>query len=309
MDALSSKVQLLRSEFADSFLYLPLLILGFSFLYGLLTSNIGLLYLFLGQLVTVPALGFLANEKAPFASTQNIFFTLLSSAILFGLVSQGTLHFTKDMPGGQAAYTWLSVPIVLAIVKYFGDFKDLGLLDLLNPAVWMGVSGAAEGSSAICSIVPGVAKPWGNPSSWNLHITYFSGYILANAITLYNQPAPVLDESNLPADATAEQITSAISQKKGELATRVGNRKTTATIVGSIISVVCLVLLWFRFNRTQCESDWRIQLFPLILSVLVGYMSFAFAAECGVRPVDVLGLVQGMIQPIAPTVCVATSTV
>lgn len=308
MDAVSGRVQLLRTEFADSFLYLPLLILGFSFLYGLLTSNIGLLYLFLGQLTVVPALGHLANEKNPFTGAQTIFFTLLSSAIIFGLASRGTLHFTKDMPGGQAAYTWLAVPVLLAIVKYFGDFKDLGLLDLLNPAVWAGVSGAADGSSAVCAIVPGVASPWVNPSAWNLHITYFSGYILANAITLYNMAPPAIDESNLPADATPEMVASALAKNKGELATRVGNRKTTATIVGSIISVVCLVLLWLRFNRTPCESDWRIQIFPLILSILIGYMSFAFAAECGVRPVDVLGLVQGMIQPTAPTVCVATTT-
>ena len=38
----------------DAFLTLPLLLIGFSFFFGTLTSNVGLLYLFLGHLLIVP---------------------------------------------------------------------------------------------------------------------------------------------------------------------------------------------------------------------------------------------------------------
>ena len=306
MDAWSGKIQLLRSEFADSFLYLPLLILGFSFLYGLLTSNIGLLYLFMGQLAVVPSLGYLFNEKSPFASANSGMFTIASIAIVFGVISGGTLYFTKDMPAGQAAWSWYAVPIILAIFKFFGGFTEYSILDLINPAVWAGVT-KMESSSEVCAIVPNVKNPWTSPSVWNIHITYFSGYILANAITLYNQAAPQVDESSIPSDLTGNQYASALKEQQDEVSQRVENRKMIAAAVGSIISVVCLVLLWLRFNKTPCESDWRLQIFPLILSIFVGYMTFVLASLCGVRPVDVLGLVQGMIQPVAPTVCVATT--
>ena len=307
MDAWSGKIQLLRTEFADSFLYLPLLILGFSFLYGLLTSNIGLLYLFLGQLAVVPSLGWLMNETKPFVNANNGLFTLASMAVVFGVISAGTLHFTKNMPAGQAAWSWYAVPLVLVLVKGIGGFTEQSILDLINPAVWAGVPKMAS-SSAICSIVPNVENPWTSPSVWTLHITYFSGYILANAIALYNQPAPKVDDSSIPSDITGEKYASALKEQQGKVSTRVGNRKTIAAAVGSIISIVCLVLLWFRFNKTPCESDWKLQILPIIISIFVGYMTFSVASECGVRPIDVLGLVQGMIQPVAPTVCVATTT-
>lgn len=307
MDAWSGKIQLLRTEFADSFLYLPLLILGFSFLYGLLTSNIGLLYLFLGQLAVVPSLGWLMNEVNPFVNANNVLFTLASMAVVFGVISTGTLHFTKDMPAGQAAWSWYAVPLILAILKYFLKLDTLSLFDLINPAVWAGVPKMAS-SSAICSIVPNVENPWTSPSVWTLHITFFSGYILSNAIALYNQPAPQVDDSSIPSDLAGEQYASALKEQQGKLVTRVGNRKTIAAAVGSIISIVCLVLLWFRFNKTPCESDWKLQILPILVSIFVGFMTFSLASDCGVRPVDVLGLVQGMIQPVAPTVCVATTT-
>jgi hypothetical protein len=307
MDAWSGKIQLLRSEFADSFLYLPLLILGFSFLYGLLTSNIGLLYLFLGQLAIVPSLGWLMNETKPFLNANNGLFTLASIALVFGIIGGGTLHFTKDMPVGQAAWSWYAVPFILAFVKGLAGFTELSILDIINPAVWAGVTKMAS-SSAICSIVPNVENPWTSPSVWTLHITFFSGYILANAIALYNQPAPKVDDSSIPSDIQGEKYASALKEQQGKVSTRVGNRKTIAAAVGSIISIVCLVLLWFRFNKTPCESDWRLQIFPIITSIFVGYMTFFLASDCGVRPVDVLGLVQGMIQPVAPTVCVATTS-
>ena len=304
MDGLSGRIQLLRTEFADSFLYLPLLILGFSFLYGLLTSNIGLLYLFLSLLTIVPSLGWLMNTTTPYINANSTLTTLVSFIIMFGVIGGGTLHFTKDMPAGQAAWSWYAAPLILSFIKYF--FADKSLIDVINPAVWAGVPKMAS-SSAICSIVPNEQNPWTNPSLWTLHVTFFSGYILANAITLYNQAVPLVDESSIPSDLPGDQYARAVKEQKNELLTRVDNRKMIAAAAGSIISIVWLVLLWFRFNKTSCESDWRLQIFPLLLTLFVGYMTFALAAECGVRPVDVLGLVQGMIQPVAPTVCVASA--
>jgi hypothetical protein len=73
-----------------------------------------------------------------------------------------------------------------------------------------------------------------------------------------------------------------------------------------IISIVFLTLLYFRFTKTPCESGLALQFAPLLYTFLIGYAAFSVAATCGARPVDVLGLVQGMIQPTAPVVCMAS---
>ena len=62
----------LGDSFGDAFITLPLLIIGFIFFLGTLTSNIGLLYLFLGHLGIVPALEFLGNETRPLINFKNI---------------------------------------------------------------------------------------------------------------------------------------------------------------------------------------------------------------------------------------------
>jgi hypothetical protein len=272
------RVQLLRTEFGDAFLFLPLLILGFSFLYGLLTSNIGLLALFLGELTVVPSLGFLMNEKNPFQDGMKMVVTLASVAAVFG-----TLLAT-------GAYGWIVLPIFLAIGKYVGKNPEASLFDYVNLPTYFGWLPTADPSPS-CAIVPGVTDPWSNPSVWSLHITFFSGYILANAISLYNQPPPTLD------DPTPHQ--------KSELETRVGNRKTIAATAGAISLLVCFILLWLRFTKTPCETSWILQIIPLAFALYVGTAAFTLAASCGARPADVLGLVQGMVQT-TPTVCVAS---
>ena len=296
------RLQLFRSEFADAFLFLPLLILGFSFIYGLLTSNVGLLYLFLGELTVVPSLAWLFNEKDAFLGTSklHIVWTLVSCAVIFGVISGATKSVIPADKTPDAAFTWYVVPVILLAAKWLVD-KDnkMSLLDLLNPAVWMGMTPTAGSDNGVCALIPGVDNPWNNPSLWNLYITFFSGYILSNAVTLYNLPAPTVNRD----DYTSDQQ---LNQQKGEVQTRVGNRKTIAVTVMGIISIVFLVLLYFRFNKTPCESGMALQFAPLLYTFLIGYAAFTVAATCGARPVDVLGLVQGMIQPTAPVVCMAS---
>jgi len=73
----------LRNSFGDAFITLPLLLLGFIFLFGTLTSNTGLLLLFIGQAVLVPILGFFANyDGSPFA-TPGIAASTVAASIIF----------------------------------------------------------------------------------------------------------------------------------------------------------------------------------------------------------------------------------
>ena len=84
-------MEALQSSFGDAFVSLPILIIGLIFFLGMLTSNVGLLYLFLGHLAVVPSLSFLSNEKGiPWADedgTRNpvkAIQWILSLIILFG---------------------------------------------------------------------------------------------------------------------------------------------------------------------------------------------------------------------------------
>jgi hypothetical protein len=52
-----------QSLVTDAFLTLPLLLIGFTFFFGTLTSNIGMLYLFLGHILIVPCISYLENEE------------------------------------------------------------------------------------------------------------------------------------------------------------------------------------------------------------------------------------------------------
>ena len=75
----------LRNSLGDAFITLPLLLLGFIFLFGTLTSNTGLLLLFIGQAVLVPILGFLGNVKLDFVDQLVNVKTFLACLIMGSL--------------------------------------------------------------------------------------------------------------------------------------------------------------------------------------------------------------------------------
>ena len=108
----------LRDSFGDAFITLPLLLLGFIFLFGTLTSNTGLLLLFIGQVVLVPILGFLGNSKGDPFRTENkqgelsfdlitALKTLVASAIFY------SVHSTS-----YSAWGIMATPVVLIIIQY-----------------------------------------------------------------------------------------------------------------------------------------------------------------------------------------------
>jgi hypothetical protein len=72
---------------------------------------------------------------------------------------------------------------------------------------------------------------------------------------------------------------------------------------------VFAILVFFRYVRTPCESGLLYSLIPLIIIGLTGASWFKYVASCGVRPADVLGIVQGMISPDLidnPIVCLGS---
>jgi hypothetical protein len=296
-------IDAIRSTVGDAFLTLPLLIMGFSFFLGTLTSNIGLLYLFLGHILLVPAVSFLANEPGPawfegktISVTKGLKWLL--SMLLF-------LNIHGSALGGGAAYsmnTLLLLPLIGQFIAHsYG--KDVPVFWFLNPAQWF-MTPNEKDKSGTCSVLPGAdAKDglYSAPSAWLAHVTFFFGFLFNNAIAVYNQPTPKL--SGAVDEATRQD-------RENRLALRVRNRKWLAAGIMMALLVAFSILVFFRYSRTPCEAGFLYSLVPLIITGLTGASWFQSVYQnCGVRPADVLGIVQGMISPDLidnPIVCVGS---
>jgi hypothetical protein len=298
----------LQASAGDAFLTLPLLLLGFTFFFGTLTSNTGLLYLFVGHLLVVPALSFLANEPGPMWSGGPGPADTLFKALkwIFSTVLFFSLH--GDALGGGGAFGLFGLLLVPLIGQWLvGEpGKEVAPFYFLNPVAWFSEKPAAPASlGPACSVLPG-ADPndtaYVAPSTWLTHITFFFGFIFANASAIYNMPAPTL--SGLAANEKERK------NREDRLKARVRNRKWIAGSIIAMSTFIFLLLLLFRYKKTPCEGGFLYSFFPLLAIGLTGASWFSVVhTKCGVRPADVLGLVQGMISPDLidnPIVCMGS---
>jgi hypothetical protein len=283
--------------------------MGFIFFLGALTSNIGLLYLFIGHLIIVPSLSYLGNQAGhPFYegdqfNVTGLFKWLFSLAVFFG-INVGSIEVTTKSISGFYLLFGL-IPAVLQVL-----FKE-PFFHFYNPLDWKSADGvrysgveSSNIASPACNIVPTDDGPiYNSPTHWVNHIVFFFGFILSNTVAVYNEPTP-------PRVSTAD--VAADEKRNANVDQRVGNRKSLALSIGFVSTIVFLVLLFFRYKKTGCEGNFWLALVPILISYGTGYGFFNLLyLSCGVRPADVLGIVQGMISSDLidnPIVCVGTPT-
>jgi hypothetical protein len=303
-------MEALQSTFGDAFTTLPLLIMGFIFFLGALTSNIGLLYLFIGHLIIVPALSYLGNQTGhPFYEGANgdqfsitgLFKWLFSLAVFFG-INTGSLQASTNSISAVGLLFGL-IPAILQVL-----FKE-SFLHFYNPLDWKRTDGvrfsgieSSNTASPACNIVPtDDGQIYNSPSHWVNHIVFFFGFILSNTIAVYSEPTP-------PRVSTGD--TAADEKRNAQIDQRVGNRKSLALSIAFVSTLVFLVLLFFRYKKTGCEGNFWLAIIPIAIAYGTGYGFFNLLYKsCGVRPADVLGIVQGMISSDLidnPIVCVGT---
>lgn len=303
-------MEALQGSFGDAFSTLPLLIMGFIFFLGMLTSNIGLLYLFIGHLVVVPALSFLGNEGGnPFYTGNDpdvtkIFKWFASILIFFGInFGSGSNSLEKD--GVQNSVTGFAIggtllPIIGGILQLV--FKR-PFFHFINPAniPLFGITDYKPTPGPGCNILPGTENPYSSPSHWVNHLSFFFGFIMSNAIVIYKEATPPNPPTSDPA-----------ADKKRQLGIdlRVSNRKSITLTIMVLSTIIFGVLLLFRYKKTACENNFWLALVPLLIAYFTGFAFFSLIyRSCGVRPADVLGLVQGLIDTKLidnPIVCVGT---
>ena len=287
--------------------------MGFIFFLGALTSNIGLLYLFIGHLIIVPALSYLGNQAGhPFYEGANgdqfsvtgLLKWLFSLAVFFG-INTGSLQASTNSISGFGLLFGL-IPAVLQVL-----FKE-PFFHFYNPPDWKWVVGGprisgieqSNKASPACNIVPtDDGEIYNSPSHWVNHVVFFFGFILSNTVAVYNEPTPPRVST---ADAAADE------KRNAQIDQRVGNRKSLALSIAFVSTIVFLVLLFFRYKKSGCEGNFWLALVPVAIAYFTGYGFFNLLYKsCGVRPADVLGIVQGMISSDLidnPIVCVGTPT-
>jgi len=305
-------MEALQSSFGDAFATLPLLIMGFIFFLGMLTSNVGLLYLFIGHLVVVPAVSFLGNDKGEIYKAGELditkIFKLLASFLIFFGITFGSGSNTVTNNGGDLAKTSAGfgsagtlIAVILFGLQYY--FKRPAF-DFINPAYlpFFGITDYNPTPGPGCNILPHTEGAYSSPSHWVNHISFFFGFIMSNAVVVYKEPVPT---NPITADPVADK------KRQAGIDVRVGNRKSITLTIMILSIIIFGVLLLFRYKKTGCENNFWLALVPLIIAYMTGFAFFSLIyTSCGVRPADVLGIVQGLIDTKLidnPIVCVGTN--
>lgn len=271
----------LKSTLADAFSAFPILIAGFTFLFGVFTSNTGLLYLFLGQLFLVPVIGFLTNlYKRPWFKedgTSDIGGSVKTLLGLFAIFRTNTLS------------------------ENYGTFFGISTFFLLLLQFLLNGKYPPSSTMPACGMLPTETDEsvYSTPSMWVLHLCFFIFFLIANARAIYDLPAP---------EITKFQDKDTLQSRKERLEARITTRKSQAIMVMGVSIILLLGLLTIRFSKTDCEKGFWLTLPAIILISMTGYNYFnALVEYCGIRPADVLGIVSGIINPDLadnPIVCV-----
>lgn len=294
-----SIVEEIRDLFRDTFYTLPLLILGFLFFFGTMTSNVGVLYLLIGHAIIVPALSFLSDPAS------NIFIQVLSFNSLSSVLSLTMiLWIHSHVLGGGLKYLIFLTMIVPYIGQAFGF--DKSVLFFYNPIAMARStvyndeeSAYLDSKSPACAMLPNTGKPRINPSTWISHFVFLYGFIMANAIGIMNEPAPVEYNSNFFSEN---------QDKKNKIIERVNNRKKRSMLVMTFTTIIFILLVAARYMYSDCEGSFMYNAIPIVITALTGAAWFQILyVDCGIRPADILGIIQGMVSPRMadnPIVCV-----
>lgn len=304
---MASVVDSTRNTLGDAFVSLPLLMMGFEFFYGTLTSNTGILYLLAGHFLLVPMLGYFTNTTKLSSlvkeSPGTFGITLISSGLLIVfLANRFSVFLTNILPDDKKNMGTLGyiLSAILLLLCFAAAYKGNPLADIFNPYRWFGPARSKFQMPPSCSILPvkeGESNLWSQPSLWTLHLLYLCGFLVANAVAVYNLPSPTL----LGDDPETKD-------RKARLETRVNNRKRLAVIISLIVIVITSILLYIRYAKSGCETDFIGNFAVLLVVAFFGSQWYSLVEQyCGINPPDVLGIVSGLISPDlidSPIVCV-----
>ena len=320
-----------RSFLGDSYWALPVLLIGFAFLYGSITSNIGLLLLALGQVFFGNFANLLSNNgylwKTPTGTWQDrdtlvkhTLTTVLGLASFLGFTTymfgQKNLVPAEDDPKKKVVnknvYWWTGIASVLTVLPafvpplaYASSFDALGIYPFFTESRPLQGSPGCTLFPPSSSLTESAMDASTRPTAWTSHIVFLYGFLVANGVALVNTEEPGLqNEADLDKETRAA--------RNAKIEERYANRRSKTALIIALLTVVFGLLLLFRYWKTGCEDSIVRAAPALVFTGLFGASWYTFlTGECGVLPTDVLGFAAGMKSPDLtenPIVCVGSTS-
>jgi hypothetical protein len=175
------------------------------------------------------------------------------------------------------------LPVLVYILRFITD-----AVDALSNRNLFHIYNATDDNT----IIPGIEGSDNvGPTYWTAHITFFLGYLLANAVSIYNVPAdPLIDKNDV----------------KHRM------RRARTIIIATILLALILPFLRFRLTGGGFVDNTSLLsrfiggvsggaetlsgiTFALVVCGGVGYAWYKFAESCGARAADVFGIAQQII--------------
>ena len=140
-------------------------------------------------------------------------------------------------------------------------------------------------------------------STWFAMITFFIGYISANAFELYNYVTP-----DIPKDITD---TATVNDLKSTISAKQQKRKTQSIVAFVCIAIVLIIIFVYRYKFNGCESFAGLIITTAMCGTLGFYWYELLNTALNGRVSDLFGIANRLISPTAimngPIACVAPS--
>ena len=283
----------IRQMSATSFMALPLMLICYTFFMGFGLGNVGLILLLIGQITVVPLVTFASEQLFSMNKIIGIVVAVAASALMIGLEASQMKNAAPAPPKPSTSSTTISLTPEdkAAGWAFAGIFLAIPIL-MVGSLFYYMVAGfqTTVPNYDVCNLVPSAYNKGAPlnivPSYWMAQLLFFVGYLLQNAMALYNQPAA-----------------------PGSVQSKVDNRKEQAITAISVTIIVSLVLVLLRL-RTGCENPLGIFV-AIILMIPLGVGWYYLSSLNAFGTADVFGIASQILSPDArkpaTQVCVNTS--
>ncbi len=295
---------------ADGIQMLPLLLVAFTFFTGVFTANTGMLLLSILSILGVGSLSFILNVK-PFEENSGWTLARLAGSALLLFLFRFSVPYNPNAEGSTKDFlSFIGFGSAgPAVNEEAGATKDallgtgvvLYVLHVIFRFFFQTMFEKKE-TKGDCSILSRGEATHDNPSLWVVSVTYFIGFIFANAYSIFNLDTPVVEGKGM------DDKQKAIQQQA--VNDRVMNRKLTTSLIMVTSLAFFAFVMWFRLTKTSCEQSLSSLAIPITFTFITSFFLYYYIViKCGICAPDVLGITYDMIHPDMvnkPIVCVAS---
>ena len=185
---------------------------------------------------------------------------------------------------GIAVLSFLVMILIIAFAYYLNIIEIIKYIynNIIIFFTLFFVNNTSIPESDICSIVPSDKNVPRIPSLFTAHVSFFFGFLLSNAIYLYEYK-----------NDDTEGMENHLNNRKYRVGTSI-----------FLLLTVFLFIIFVRYKTTNCESLAGIFFTTFIFGGL-GYLFYKIGEICGLKVTDLFGVTQSIMPQTtqAPLVC------